>query len=53
MTDIHGDHMDPVAITAVQKDSTAIIAAPAVVSTVTEAIDVPLVCMNALCNASR
>ena len=37
ITDIHGDHMDPAAIAAVRKDSTVIIAPPAVVQTITEA----------------
>lgn len=37
ITDIHGDHMDPAAIAAVKKDSTVIIAPPAVAKTVTEA----------------
>jgi L-ascorbate metabolism protein UlaG (beta-lactamase superfamily) len=37
ITDIHGDHMDPAAIAAVRKDSTVIIAPPAVAATVTQA----------------
>ena len=37
ITDIHGDHMDPASLTAVSKPGTEILAAPAVVSTVTTA----------------
>jgi len=37
ITDIHGDHMDPASLTAVSKPGTEILAAPAVVSTVTAA----------------
>jgi L-ascorbate metabolism protein UlaG (beta-lactamase superfamily) len=35
ITDIHGDHMDPGAIKAIEKTSTEIVAPPAVVQTVT------------------
>src|SRR5690348_9367500 len=35
ITDIHGDHMDPGAIKAIEKSSTEILAPPAVVQTVT------------------
>ncbi len=35
VTDIHGDHMDPGAIKAIEKTSTEILATPAVVQTVT------------------
>ena len=37
ITDIHGDHMDPASLTAISKPGTEILAAPAVVSTVTTA----------------
>jgi L-ascorbate metabolism protein UlaG (beta-lactamase superfamily) len=37
ITDIHGDHMDPESIKDVSKDGTEILAAPAVVQTVTSA----------------
>jgi L-ascorbate metabolism protein UlaG (beta-lactamase superfamily) len=37
ITDIHGDHMDPASIAAVSKPDTQILAAPAVVATVTTA----------------
>jgi L-ascorbate metabolism protein UlaG (beta-lactamase superfamily) len=37
ITDIHGDHMDPDSIKAISKPETEIIAAPAVVTTVTSA----------------
>jgi L-ascorbate metabolism protein UlaG (beta-lactamase superfamily) len=37
ITDIHGDHMDPASIAAVSKSGTEILAAPAVVATVTSA----------------
>jgi L-ascorbate metabolism protein UlaG (beta-lactamase superfamily) len=34
ITDIHGDHMDPAAVTAISKPGTEVLAAPAVVSTI-------------------
>src|ERR1700719_1806353 len=37
ITDIHGDHMDPAAVTALSKAGTQIIAPPSVVKTVTAA----------------
>jgi len=37
ITDVHGDHMDPDSIQQVSKDGTEILAAPAVVKTVTHA----------------
>jgi L-ascorbate metabolism protein UlaG (beta-lactamase superfamily) len=37
ITDIHGDHMDPASIAAVSKSDTQILAAPAIVATVTSA----------------
>ncbi len=37
ITDIHGDHMDPASLTAISKPGTEILAAPAVVSTITTA----------------
>src|ERR1700691_2099230 len=37
ITDIHGDHMDPDSITEISKPETEILAAPAVVATVTSA----------------
>src|SRR6201998_2130395 len=37
ITDIHGDHMDPDSIKAISKPETEIMAAPAVVATVTNA----------------
>jgi L-ascorbate metabolism protein UlaG (beta-lactamase superfamily) len=38
ISDIHGDHMDPAALTALSKDSTVIYAPPAVQTTVTKAV---------------
>ncbi|MGA2697749.1 MAG: MBL fold metallo-hydrolase, partial [Terriglobales bacterium] len=38
ITDIHGDHMDPNSIKEISTDKTVIFAAPAVVSTVTNAM---------------
>jgi L-ascorbate metabolism protein UlaG (beta-lactamase superfamily) len=37
LTDIHGDHMDPASITALSKPGTQLLAAPAVVKTLTTA----------------
>ena len=37
ITDIHGDHMDPASLTSISKPGTEILAAPAVVNTVTTA----------------